>query len=200
MAPTMPTQTGCGGTNVPIPSHDSWADDCSTQRESVEAVAKRVAQLNESHQEELQCLQAVNDSLQWQVQQQENLTCTLFQQLCTERAASIELQEWLQRALAAKEDCRKALWEAHVRLGALECELDLAEVAQLKLRRKLQRTQPTEDELREAEQENVRLKEKLRLLEENKELERQLAAALEQAAQKERKARRKVEVDAACES
>ena len=131
----MPTQTGCGGSNVSIPSHDSWADDCSTQRESVEAVAKRVAQLNESHQEELQCLQAVNDSLQWQVQQQENLTSTLFQQLCTERAASIELQEWLQRALAAKEDRRKALWEAHVRLGALECELDLAEVAQRKLRR-----------------------------------------------------------------
>ena len=64
LAPTMPTQTGCGGSNVPIPSHDSWADDCSTQRESVEAVAKRVAQLSESHQEELQCLQAVNDSLQ----------------------------------------------------------------------------------------------------------------------------------------
>ena len=126
------------------------------------------------------------------MQQQENLTSTLFQQLCTERAASIELQEWLQRALAAKEDRRKALWEAHVRLGALECELDLAEVAQLELRRKLQRTHSTENELREAEQENVRLKEKLRLLEENEELQRQLAAALEQAAQKERKARRQM--------
>ena len=137
---------------------------------------------------------------QEKLQRQENLTSALLEQLRTERAASIELQEWLQRALAAKEDRRKALWEAHVRLGALECELDLAEVAQLELRRKLQRTHSTENELREAEQENVRLKEKLRLLEENKELERQLAAALEQAAQKERKARRKVEEDAACES
>ena len=36
-----------------------------------------------------------------------------------------------------------------MRLGALECELDLAEVAQLELRSKLQRTHSTENELRE---------------------------------------------------
>ena len=130
LAPTMPTQTGCGGSNVPIPSHDSWADDCSTQRGSVEAEAVRVAQQSASGQEKLQCLQAtttglekrllheegVISTLKLKLQRQQNLTSTLFQQLCTERAASIELQEWLQRALATKEQYRKAILKENVRL------------------------------------------------------------------------------------